>query len=311
LLIKKKPVNETIITTSAVSFRYSKAAAPSVSGLNLNIQRGSIYGFLGPNGSGKTTTLSLLTGLLKLQEGSITIFGQPLEKNRTALLKKIGCLIENPSLYGHLSARENLEVYRSIYGVSSKRIDQVLDIIRLGRESNKTVRKYSLGMKQRLAIGLAIMHQPELLILDEPTNGLDPSGIIELRELMRHLNREEGMTILLSSHILAEVEKIATHIGVIAKGRLLQQGSMEDLHQLQAGQSFLRVRTSDDARASALLQNFGPRQIHSFLTIPITHEAECAKINRLLVDQQIDVHLLQPIMPDLEQLFIDLTNSQI
>jgi ABC-type multidrug transport system ATPase subunit len=304
-------LNETIIKTNAISFRYGKAAMTSISGLDLEVRRGSIYGFLGPNGSGKTTTLSLLIGLLKPQHGTVTIFGEPLERNRTSLLKKIGCLIETPSLYGHLTAKENLEVYRSIYGVTTQRIDQVLHDIRLNGTGNKIVRKFSLGMKQRLAIGLAILHEPELLILDEPTNGLDPSGIIELRELLRHLNKKEGMTIVLSSHILAEVEKIATHIGVLASGKLVYQGSMEELHRLQARQSFLSVRTSDDARASAILQSYLPQRTHAGLTIPITQEGEGAQINRLLIDHQLDVHLLQPVVPNLEQLFIDLTNEQI
>src|SRR5689334_64917 len=170
-----------VIKTSNLTYHYSKAV-PTLSNINLNIEKGSIYGFLGPNGSGKTTTLSLLLGLLNNQQGDIEIFGQHLHANRIAILKKIGSLIETPSLYGHLTAKENLEVYRNVYGATEEKLDEVLKIVSLADTGKKTVKKFSLGMKQRLSIALALLPNPELLILDEPSNGLDPAGIIELRE---------------------------------------------------------------------------------------------------------------------------------
>ena len=199
-------MSDPIIRTTHLSYHYSKDVK-TLDDINLHIERGSIYGFLGPNGSGKTTTLSLLLGLLNNQQGGIEIFGKPLQANRVDILRKTGSLIESPSLYGHLTARENLEVYRPIYGVSKERINEVLEIAGLSETGKKQVKKFSLGMKQRLSIALALLPNPELLVLDEPANGLDPGGIIALRQLIKRLNREFGMTILISSHLLSEVEK--------------------------------------------------------------------------------------------------------
>ena len=222
-----------VIRTSSLSYHYSKDVQ-TLYDINLRVERGSIYGFLGPNGSGKTTTLSLLLGLLNNQKGDIEIFGQHLHKNREAILCKIGSLIETPSLYGHLTAKENLEVYRNTYGASKARVNEVLEIVGLADSGNKVAKKFSLGMKQRLAIALALLPNPELLILDEPTNGLDPAGIIELRALVKKLNKEHGMTILISSHLLSEVEKMVSHIGIIYKGKMLFQGSLPELHAISA-----------------------------------------------------------------------------
>ncbi|HMK03409.1 MAG TPA: ATP-binding cassette domain-containing protein, partial [Ferruginibacter sp.] len=169
-----------VIQTSGLSYHYSRDVQ-TLYDINLRVERGSIYGFLGPNGSGKTTTLSLLLGLLNTQKGDIEIFGQHLHANREAILGKIGSLIETPSLYAHLTARENLEVYRNTYGATKARIGEVLEIVSLSDTGKKVVKKFSLGMKQRLSIALALLPNPELLILDEPSNGLDPAGIIELR----------------------------------------------------------------------------------------------------------------------------------
>src|SRR5687767_12108618 len=211
--------NSSIIKTTGLSYQYSKDVQTS-SNINLQVEKGSIYGFLGPNGSGKTTTLSLLLGLLNKQQGDIEIFGQHLHSNRIAILKKIGSLIETPSLYGHLTAKENLEVYRPVYGVSKEKIAEILKVVALEDTGKKTVKKFSLGMKQRLSIALALLPDPELLILDEPSNGLDPAGIIELRALIKKLNKEHGMTMVISSHILSEVEKMVSHLGIIYKGRM-------------------------------------------------------------------------------------------
>lgn len=173
-------MNNIIIKTTGLSYRYAKDVQV-LSGINLQVPQGSIYGFLGPNGSGKTTTLSLLLGLLDHQQGSIEIFGKDIRRHRLDVLKRIGSLIEMPSLYSHLTAKENLEIYRPFYGVKPERIKEVLKIVGLEDTGKKTAKKFSLGMKQRLAIALALLPNPELLILDEPSNGLDPSGIIELR----------------------------------------------------------------------------------------------------------------------------------
>ena len=169
-----------VIKTTGLTYHYSKDAK-TLSEINLQVERGSVYGFLGPNGSGKTTTLSLLLGLLNNQQGDIEIFGQHLHANRIDILRKVGSLIETPSLYGHLTAKENLEVYRAVYSAPKEKIAEVLKVVGLDT-GKKVVKKFSLGMKQRLSIALALLPSPELLVLDEPSNGLDPAGIIELRE---------------------------------------------------------------------------------------------------------------------------------
>lgn len=274
------------------------------------MQKGSIYGFLGPNGSGKTTTLSLLLGLLNNQKGNIEIFGQHLHSNRIAILKKIGSLVETPSLYGHLTAKENLEVYRRVYGASKERINEVLTIAGLENTGNKTAKKFSLGMKQRLAIALALLPNPELLVLDEPSNGLDPGGIIELRQLIKNLNKVYGMTILISSHLLAEVEKMVSHVGIIYKGKLLFQGSLPELHKFQQKGSRITINTSDNEAALKLVQDYAPEREGNKFSISFHDLKQVALVNRTLTQNNLDVYLLQPKESDLEQLFIDLTLTQ-
>lgn len=302
-------MNAAIIKTTGLSYYYSNEAQ-TLFDINLHVEKGSIYGFLGPNGSGKTTTLSLLLGLLNNQKGDIEIFGQHLQANRIAILQKTGSLIETPSLYGHLTAQKNLEVYREVYGATKSRIGEVLKIVGLEDTGKKKVKRFSLGMKQRLAIALALLPNPELLILDEPANGLDPAGIIELRELIKTLNKTHGMTILISSHLLAEVEKIVSHIGIIYKGKMVFQGTLAELHHLQQKGSRLLIDTSDNERAIQLLPSYGPeRESHGF-SVALPDPKHIAAIQRKLIGNNLDIYLLQPRANDLEQLFIDLTTAK-
>lgn len=297
-----------VIRTSGLSYHYSKGVQ-TLYEINLCVEPGSIYGFLGPNGSGKTTTLSLLLGLLNNQKGDIEIFGQHLKGNREAILCKIGSLIETPSLYGHLTAKENLEVYRKTYGASKARVEEVLGIVGLADSGNKVAKKFSLGMKQRLAIALALLPNPELLILDEPTNGLDPAGIIELRALVKKLNHEHGMTILISSHLLSEVEKMVSHIGIIYKGKILFQGSLPELHQFQQKGLRLLIKTSDNEAAIKLLQAYFPEREGDTISIPLQDQTQVTSVQRMLILNNLEVYLLQPKENDLEQLFIDLIST--
>lgn len=301
--------NTYLIKTTGLSYHYSKSVQ-TLYDINLQIGQGSIYGFLGPNGSGKTTTLSLLLGLLNNQKGDIEIFGQHLHSNRIGTLKKIGSLIETPSLYGHLTARENLEIYRSVYGASKERVSEVLSISGLGETGKKVAKKFSLGMKQRLAIALALLPDPELLILDEPSNGLDPGGIIELRELIKKLNRDLGMTIVISSHLLAEVEKMVSHLGIIFKGKMLFQGSLSELHKFQQKGSKLLISTSDNEVALKLLQEYNPERSGDTISVPFQDIHQTASINRTLTQHNLAIYMLHPKQNDLEQLFIDLTSAQ-
>lgn len=203
----------------------------AVNKVSLNIPRNSVYGLLGPNGAGKSTTLKMLTGILKPTFGTVTFNGQPWSREA---LNEIGALIEMPPLYENLTARENLKVRTTLLGLPDKRIDEVLQIVQLTNTGKKRVGQFSLGMKQRLGIANALLNHPKLLILDEPTNGLDPIGIEELRELIRSFP-EKGITVILSSHILSEVQQAADHIGIIANGVLGYEGQLqngEDLEQL-------------------------------------------------------------------------------
>jgi ABC-2 type transport system ATP-binding protein len=224
------------------------------------------------------------------------------------ILKRTGSLIEQPSLYGHLTATENLEIYRRVYGASKVRILEVLKLVGLEKTGSKKAKQFSLGMKQRLSIALALLPNPKLLILDEPTNGLDPNGIIETRELIKDLNKQYGVTILVSSHILAEVEKMATHLGIIHHGKLLFQGTLPQLHQLQTKTRSLLIETTNNKVAADMLKEQYPVTFsNGHIVLPYTNHTDTAIINRTLMQGGIDVYLLQPQQADLEQLFIDIT----
>ncbi|AAK78269.1 ABC-2 type transport system ATP-binding protein [Clostridium acetobutylicum] len=201
----------------------------AVNNINLNIREGRIYGFLGPNGAGKSTTIRMILGLIKNSSGSIKIFGKNLKENRAEILKNVGALVESPSYYGHLNAYENLKIWSYIKGVDKNAIDEVLKLVNLYEHRKKKVSKFSLGMKQRLGIAQALIGNPELIILDEPTNGLDPMGIKEIRNLIVNLAKKHNKTIIISSHILSEMELMIDDVGIINKGTLLYEGSLSNL----------------------------------------------------------------------------------
>lgn len=301
-------MSSTIIRTDQLCYYYVKGVN-TLANICLEINRGDIYGFLGPNGSGKTTTLSLLLGLLKNQQGIIEVLGKDLNYHRQDILRKVGSLIENPSLYNHLTANENLEVYRAIYGASKNRMLEVLKMVGLNTTGKKTVKQFSLGMKQRLSLALALLPQPELLILDEPTNGLDPAGILELRSLIRKLNEEEGITFLISSHILSEVEKIVNRVGIIFKGSMRFQGSLKELYLLQQKQSLVQLDTSDNLRAWTILKQFQAELLMDGLVVPYMNMKDVASINRMLVENNLDVYDLHPCKQTLETIFMNLTTD--
>ncbi len=213
-----------------------------VSNLNLSVKEGRIYGFLGPNGAGKSTTLKMLLGLVHPTRGEIEIFGKRVtDKNRMEILKNIGSLIEAPSYYGHLTARENLKICATLLDVPDKNIDEVLSIVRLDRQQGKKVSAFSLGMKQRLGLASALLSYPKLLILDEPTNGLDPAGIQEIRSLVRSLPEKYNMTVIISSHLLSEIDQIVDDIGIIANGKMMYQGSLSQLHEIDNTKSLEQI----------------------------------------------------------------------
>ncbi|NLV91382.1 MAG: lantibiotic protection ABC transporter ATP-binding protein [Firmicutes bacterium] len=222
-----------IIQTSGLTKHYGRQL--SVNNLALEIPAGSIYGLLGPNGAGKSTTLKLLTGLIRPDAGKIQLFGEPWQRHH---LQRIGALIEEPALYGNLTAEENLLIHTTIMGLPKTEIDRVLDLVNLKGTESKPVSRFSTGMKQRLGIAIALLGKPELLILDEPTNGLDPLGIQELRGLVRSFPRM-GITVILSSHVLTEVAQVVDHVGIISEGHLRYQGPIE--HDTDLEELFIQV----------------------------------------------------------------------
>lgn len=222
-----------IIHTYSLTKKYGDTY--SVNNLDLIVNENRIYGFLGPNGAGKSTTLKMLLGLAKSTKGEIDIFGKRFNsKNRIELLNNIGSLIESPSYYGHLTAKENLKISQLILDAPASNIDKVLQIVRLDKQASKKVSAYSLGMKQRLGIASALLSFPKLLILDEPTNGLDPAGIQEMRELICSLPKQYGITVVVSSHLLSEIDQMAQDIGVIANGKMVFQNELSELHNIDS-----------------------------------------------------------------------------
>jgi ABC-type multidrug transport system ATPase subunit len=279
----------------------------AVRDLALTVPWGTIYGFLGPNGAGKTTTLRLLLGLLRLQGGTITVLGRSLRGDRLEILRRVGASIETPSLYGDLTAAENLEVWRLLHDVPRARIPEVLRVVGLAATGRKRARAFSLGMKQRLALAVALLHEPELLVLDEPANGLDPQGILEMRDLLRTLHREHGITVLVSSHLLSEVERLVTHVGVLHRGSLRFEGTLGALLERRRHAGRIALRTSDDRRASQLL---AAASVHGGkLLVPSPTDAETAQIVRRLLDAGIDVHEVAPLAADLEGIFLELVEG--
>ncbi|HMC87422.1 MAG TPA: ABC transporter ATP-binding protein [Chitinophagaceae bacterium] len=298
------------LETSGLIHAFSKQDIV-LNNINLQVTQGSIYGFLGPNGAGKTTTLRLILGLLKKQQGVITIFGKNFQPNRVSILKKIGSLIESPSLYGHLTAAENLKLLQKIYQCPKERIDTVLNDVGLPGTSSKKVSQFSLGMKQRLSIAVSLLNNPSLLILDEPTNGLDPNGIIEIRELLKKLNEQTGTTIIISSHLLPEIEKLATHVGIINKGSLMFQGTLPALISKQQQASAIIIETNDAIKTIKILNdnNITSRNNLGTILIPVVSKQIIATINRQLVNSNIDVYKIAEVKNDLETIFMELINN--
>jgi ABC-2 type transport system ATP-binding protein len=279
--------------------------------ISLQVPTGSIYGFLGPNGAGKTTTLRLLLGLLRKQQGDILIFNKHLQKNRTAILKSIGSLIESPSLYGHLTALENLQLQQKLYQCPKENMGKVLQTVGLASTGKKKTSQFSLGMKQRLSIAIALLHQPALLILDEPTNGLDPNGIIEIRDLLKKINAEQGISIIISSHLLAEIEKLVTHVGIISKGNMVFQGTLKDLVDKQYQHSRLIIETNDMEAAASVMRGLALNgtKDEGRIMLPIPSKDTIANLNRQLVNNGIEVYEMSVVKKGLETIFMELINQ--
>ena len=286
----------------------------SVNHVNLQVPQYSIYGFLGPNGAGKSTTMKMILGLVRPSQGVVTIFGKKLTgANRLDILRQTGSLIESPSYYAHLTGRENLALICMLKNAPESEIDRVLHIVRMENQKDKKAGQYSLGMKQRLGLAAALIGSPKLLLLDEPTNGLDPAGIQEMRDLICSLPKEYGITVMVSSHLLSEIDQMATHTGIIDKGVLIFQDTLSALHQ-KSGRK-LRLRTRDNDLAARLLSARGIPIRYAAdrrsLLLPDKGEEETAMAVAYLAANQAGILRLEEMENSLEEIFLSLTGKKV
>ena len=297
-----------IIETHDLCKQYGNALR--VAHLDLDVPEGSVYGFLGPNGAGKSTTLKMILGLVRPTAGDIRVLGKKMDGgNRLAVLRQVGSLIESPSYYGHLTGEENLRIVQTLRGVPEKNIREVLQIVRLDGQRGKRVAHYSLGMKQRLGLAAALLGYPKLLILDEPTNGLDPAGIQEMRELICSLPERFGMTVVVSSHLLSEIDQMADHVAIIREGELVFQDTLEALHG--RSRHHLALRTTNNAVARAILQEKSVpcQEEEGYLILPILSDELAAQLTRLLGARNLGVIRLEERQKSLEDIFLELTGK--
>lgn len=296
-----------VIETNNLTKKYKDQYA--LKDCSIKVEKGDIYGIVGKNGAGKSTLLKLISGITLPTSGDIKIFGQ---NNLETQRKKMAAIVENPSLFGDLSARENLEYFRIQRGIPDKnKIDQVLNLVGLGDVGKKQVKKFSVGMKQRLALALALMSNPEILILDEPTSGIDPAGIVQIRKLLQKLAKEEGVTILISSHILAELANLATKVVIIDKGQIKEELSLEDLYEKSS--AYLELKTSDPARTVAILEK--DFKIKTYEVLPegqikvLEGLDQVEEIVKKLVEANIGVSKVLKEHKSLEDYYINLTGA--
>ncbi len=280
-------------------------AVRAVESLNLRVPAGSVYGFLGPNGAGKTTTIRMLLGLIRPHDGTVRLFERPFSRDPLA---RIGALVESPALYRHLTGRENLELVRRMTGRRPSDVDRALDTVRLDDAAERRVAGYSMGMRQRLGLALALVGAPELLILDEPTNGLDPAGIREIRELLSRLASEQGITVFLSSHLLSEVEQVATQVGIVDRGRLVFQGALAELRRRVQPHLEIGTDRPEEAAHALAAASFRVAGSNGYgLVVEAAHHREAARANAVLVGGGFAVHHLRMRSASLEEIFLELT----
>ena len=300
---------QTVIETKALCKQYGPHTA--VDHVELHVPQGCVYGFIGPNGAGKSTTMKMLLGLIHPTAGRVRLLGQELtEKSRLPLLRQTGSLIESPAGYLHLTAQENLEIVADSKGVPHKDIGRVLDIVHLTQDRNRRVGQYSLGMKQRLGIAMALLGSPKLLILDEPTNGLDPAGIQEMRALVGNMPAATGATVLISSHLLGEMEQMVEQVGIIDHGHILFEGPLTELQRHSRGNVTLRLL--DPAKAAPILRANG-LTAHSdscVVTLPPLQDALLADLVQKLAACGAGVVELTPHTKTLEEIFLSLTSEE-
>ncbi len=289
-----------------------------VDNVSFEINSGEIFGFLGPNGAGKTTTIKMITGLLKIDEGDILISNNDVKKNFEKALSQVGGIIENPEMYGYLTGRTNLEIYGRMHGnISKERINEVIKLVKLENRINDKVKKYSLGMRQRLGVAQALLHNPKLLILDEPTNGLDPMGIKELRDTLRHLAEKEGLAVLVSSYLLSEMELMCDRVGIIDNGKIIDIKTLKDIKK-QNIESLItyELEVSNYSLARKIIEN-DYSKISEEITVDFKENKiliscsrdEIANVNKALIMENILVYTIKPINNTLEDEFMKVTTG--
>ena len=298
-----------IITTEQLTKKYKNFT--SVNHVSLHIRKGSIYGFLGPNGAGKSTTMKMLLGLTAPTEGSFTIDGKQFPDDRIAILKEIGSFIEAPSFYANLTGRENLDIIRRILGLPKGDVEDALELVGLTEFGDRLAKKYSLGMKQRLGLAGALLGRPPILILDEPTNGLDPAGMKQIRDLLRTLCSEYGITVMISSHILSEVESIADTVGIIHHGKMMKEIRMQDIEEMNL--NYVELSVTDEKRAAYVLTD--KLGLHNFKILEsgkiriYDHEASTQQLTKTLALNDVEVVSIGKKSETLEDYFLKLTGE--
>jgi ABC-type multidrug transport system ATPase subunit len=297
------------LVIETIDLSYNFASQKVLDSVSLQVPQGCIYGFLGPNGAGKTTTIKLLLNLLHSNRKNVFLFGAEISASRISILSRVGSLIEQPAIYQHLTGKENLVNRAQLLGVSSNRVSEMLKLVDLEDSKHKSAGNYSLGMKQRLGIALALLPDPELLILDEPTNGLDPNGIIKVRELLQKLTSQFGKTVFVSSHLLSEIEKMADHVGIINHGKLLFQGPIQQLHALNASHISIEVDDRAAAANTLLVNGYYADVLPDGLQLPFSSREQMGSINQLLINEGHTVYSLSQTRHDLEKLFLAITNN--
>ncbi|APF22988.1 ABC transporter ATP-binding protein [Clostridium butyricum] len=285
-----------------------------VEDINFTVNKGEIFGFLGPNGAGKTTTIKMITGLYSISKGEIYIDGNSVKKNFEKALQGVGGIIENPEMYGYLSGYDNLKLYARMHGLISKeRIDEVVNLVKLGNRINDKVSRYSLGMRQRLGVAQALLHKPKLLILDEPTNGLDPMGIKELRQTLRELAEKEGLSVMVSSHLLSEMELMCDRFGIIDGGKMIGIRTMEDIKKNTSANIktyILDVDNKEKALEIIKSNNKNVSIIDSDDGIKVSCEKDqLARVNKLLIENAISLFTVQILTKSLEDEFMEVTKG--
>lgn len=300
---------QTVIETKSLCKTYGRQKA--VDHVELHVPQGSVYGFIGPNGAGKSTTMKMLLGLIHPTEGQVFLLGQEMtERNRLALLRQTGSLIETPSGYLHLTGQENLQVVADLKGVPRRDIARVLEIVDLTADRNRKVGQYSLGMKQRLGIAMALLGSPKLLILDEPTNGLDPAGIQEMRDLIANMPAATGATVLISSHLLGEMEQMVGFVGILHQGQLLFEGPLRELQRHSRGKISLRVLEPQKAVPALQAHGLAPRLEKGAFTLPPLRDQDLAALVQALAAAGAGVVGLTTHTKTLEEIFLSLTQTQ-